>query len=211
MKPNEVERLSNLIKFELSLWEKGLNYICGIDEAGRGPLAGPVVAAAVIFTKEKLTKLERFVGLNDSKKVNEKNRERLYEIITQEAEDFSLGIVSEKIIDEINIHNAALLAMELAVKNLKVLPEYLLIDGPFKINTTFPQRPIIGGDSKCFSIASASIIAKVTRDRIMKDYDKKFPEYGFAIHKGYPTKKHISAIRKFGRCEIHRKCFGKNY
>lgn len=211
MKLNEIERLKNLIKFELSIVKDGINNICGVDEAGRGPLAGPVVAASVVFAKDRLFKAEKFIGLNDSKKVSEKNRERLYKIIIEESEDFSLGIVSEKIIDEINIHNAVLLAMELAVRNLKTIPQYILIDGIFKLKADFSQRTIIGGDSKCFSIAAASIIAKVTRDRIMKKYDKEFPEYGFAVHKGYGTKKHISAIKKFGRCEIHRKCFGKSY
>lgn len=211
MKLNEIERLKKLIEIELSLYESGIDKIAGIDEVGRGPLAGPVVAAAVVFSRKKLSNLEKFAGLNDSKKVSEAKREKLYEILISEADDFSLGMVDEGTIDKINILKASLLAMEKAVKTLKVTPEYLLIDGPYGINATHRQKPIIDGDSKCFTIAAASIIAKVTRDRMMREFDKEFPVYGFAKHKGYGTKKHIEAIRKNGRCRIHRKCFGKNY
>jgi ribonuclease HII len=211
MKLNEAERLKRLSVKEFSLWESGVEKVCGIDEVGRGPLAGPVVAASVVFIKEKMNALEKFTGLNDSKKVSEKKREKLFEIITQEAEAYSFGFVDETVIDKINIHNASLLAMEKAVKTLKILPDYLLIDGMFKINADFPQEAIIGGDAKCFTIAAASIIAKVTRDKLMKELDKEYPQYGFAVHKGYGTKKHIEAIKKYGRCRIHRKCFGKDF
>lgn len=211
MKQNEAERLKKLIKIEFSLFENGINLIAGIDEVGRGPLAGPVVAAVVVFSKEKLNNTEKFEGLNDSKKVSAAKREKLCEVIAKEAEDFSLGMVDESVIDEINIHNASLLAMEKAVKSLKITPEFLLIDGPFEIKVPHPQKPVVNGDSLCFTVAAASIIAKVTRDKIMREFDKEFPEYGFAKHKGYGTKEHIDAIKKYGRCRIHRKCFGKNF
>lgn len=211
MKPNEQERLENLVAIESDLWENGISEIAGIDEVGRGPLAGPVVACAVVFTKELVKDLNKFTGLNDSKKVSAKNREKLYDIITHEAVDYSIGVVDEKTIDEINIYKASLLAMEKAVKSLKTLPQCLLIDGPFKIEINISQKPVKDGDSRSFTIAAASIIAKVTRDRIMQELDKEFPRYGFAVHKGYGTKRHIEAIKKFGRSRVHRKCFGKDF
>ncbi len=211
MRPSEQERLKQLLKIENSLFESGKRVLAGVDEVGRGPLAGPVIAAAVVFSYEKLKDLSRYTGLNDSKKVTEKNREILSAIIMEEALSFSFGSVDEKIIDEINIFQASHRAMEAAVTSLKVTPEMVLIDGPYKIKIPHTQEAIIGGDAKSFVIAAASIIAKVKRDGIMRAYDKEFPVYGFARHKGYGTKEHIEAIRKHGRCRIHRQCFGKNF
>ena len=211
MRPSEQERLKQLLKIENSLFESGKRVLAGVDEVGRGPLAGPVIAAAVVFSYEKLKDLSRYTGLNDSKKVTEKNREILSAIIMEEALSFSFGSVDEKIIDEITIFQASHRAMEAAVTSLKVTPEMVLIDGPYKIKIPHTQEAIIGGDAKSFVIAAASIIAKVKRDGIMRAYDKEFPVYGFARHKGYGTKEHIEAIRKHGRCRIHRQCFGKNF
>ena len=211
MRPSEQERLKQLLKIENSLFESGKRVLAGVDEVGRGPLAGPVIAAAVVFSYEKLKDLSRYTGLNDSKKVTEKNREILSAIIMEEALSFSFGSVDEKIIDEINIFQASHRAMEAAVTSLKVTPEMVLIDGPYKIKIPHTQEAIIGGDAKSFVIAAASIIAKVKRDGIMRAYDKEFPVYGFARHKGYGTKEHIEAIRKHGRCRIHRQCFGKKF
>ncbi len=188
-------------EFETELYNNGINFIAGIDEVGRGPLVGPVVTAAVILPKDFYD--ER---INDSKKLTEKKRELLYDIIMENAISVGIGISSEDVIDEINILNATKRAMLEAVNNLNVKPEHLLIDA-VKLNTDIPQTSIIKGDAKSESIAAASIIAKVTRDRMMVELDKIHPEYDFKHNKGYGTKKHIEAIRKYGIIKEHRKTF----
>jgi len=188
-------------EFETELYNKGINFIAGIDEVGRGPLVGPVVTAAVILPKDFYD--ER---INDSKKLTEKKRELLYDVIMENAISVGIGISSENVIDEINILNATKRAMLEAVNNLSVKPEHLLIDA-VKLNTDIPQTSIIKGDAKSESIAAASIIAKVTRDRMMIELDKIHPEYDFKHNKGYGTKKHIEAIRKYGIIKEHRKTF----
>lgn len=188
-------------EFEMELYNKGINFIAGIDEVGRGPLVGPVVTAAVILPKDFYD--ER---INDSKKLTEKKRELLYDVIMENAISVGIGISSEDVIDEINILNATKRAMLEAVNNLSVKPEHLLIDA-VKLNTDIPQTSIIKGDAKSESIAAASIIAKVTRDRMMVELDKIHPEYDFKHNKGYGTKKHIEAIRKYGIIKEHRKTF----
>ncbi len=190
------------LKWERSLWKKGIKLIAGIDEAGRGPLAGPVVAAAVIFPK----KIKPF-DLNDSKKLSPRQREKFYELIWDQAMAVGIGYSNEKIIDEINILQATYRAMREAVASLPIIPDYVLVDGREIPDLNIQQTAIVKGDGKCFSIAAASIIAKVTRDRLMIEYDRKYPNYNFARHKGYPTKKHIQAILKHGTCPIHRASF----
>ncbi len=211
MLQSEQDRLKQLLKIENSLFESGIRILAGVDEVGRGPLSGPVIAAAVSFSRERLADLSIFAGVNDSKKVKPALREKLSDIIMSKADSYAFGIVDEKEIDKINILRASLKAMEMAAASLKILPEILLIDGPYEIKSKLPQKAIIGGDAKSFVIAAASIIAKVKRDAIMVQYDKEFPMYGFARHKGYGTAEHIAAIRKYGRCRIHRQCFGKNF
>ena len=188
--------------FEKKATREGYHKIAGIDEAGRGPLAGPVVSAAVI-----LSQTHPIAGVIDSKKLSAKNRLRLYEEIYAQAESVGIGIVDPAEIDRINILRASLLAMSMAVQNLKPQPECLLIDGPFHISTHLPQKPITKGDALSVSIAAASIVAKVTRDRLMERYDEYYPQFGFSQHKGYPTRAHKAAIRKFGYCPIHRRTF----
>ena len=188
-------------EFETELYNNGINFIAGIDEVGRGTLVGPVVTAAVILPKDFYD--ER---INDSKKLTEKKRELLYDVIMENAISVGIGISSEDVIDEINILNATKRAMLEAVNNLSVKPEHLLIDA-VKLNTDIPQTSIIKGDAKSESIAAASIIAKVTRDRMMVELDKLHPEYDFKHNKGYGTKKHIEAIRKYGIIKEHRKTF----
>lgn len=188
-------------EFETELYNKGINFIAGIDEVGRGPLVGPVVTAAVILPKDFYD--ER---INDSKKLTEKKRELLYDVIMENAISVGIGISSEDVIDEINILNATKRAMLEAVNNLSVKPEHLLIDA-VKLDTDIPQTSIIKGDAKSESIAASSIIAKVTRDRMMIELDKIHPEYDFKHNKGYGTKKHIEAIRKYGIIKEHRKTF----
>lgn len=178
------------------------SYICGIDEAGRGPLAGPVVAGAVILPKGK-----RILYVNDSKKLSEKKREMLYDVILNEAVSVGVGIVSPERIDEINILNATYEAMREAINNLTVKPDILLNDAVTIPGVDIEQVPIIKGDAKSLSIASASIIAKVTRDRLMYHYGELYPEYGFAKHKGYGTKLHTDVLKEIGPCPIHRKTF----
>ena len=188
-------------EFETELYNKGIKYIAGIDEVGRGPLVGPVVTAAVILPKDFYD--ER---INDSKKLTEKKRELLYDVIMENAVSVGIGISSEDVIDEINILEATKRAMIEAVNNLSVKPEHLLIDA-VKLNIDIPQTSIIKGDAKSESIAAASIVAKVTRDRMMVELDKKHPEYDFKHNKGYGTKKHIEAIEKYGILKEHRKTF----
>ena len=203
MKEAEIERLIKLSEYEKKCYENGYKYIAGRDEAGRGPLAGPVVAAAVILPKDCLIE-----GVNDSKKVSEKKREKLYDVIIQNAVAWGVGIMDNNVIDEINILNATRKAMHTAIEELQVKPDYILIDAEKKVDTNgIPYLPIIKGDALSISIAAASIIAKVTRDRMMREYDKIFPMYGFEKHKGYGTKAHVEAIRENGLCMIHRKSF----
>ncbi len=182
----------------------GMGYcrVAGIDEAGRGPLAGPVVSAAVI-----LSDFFHCPGITDSKKLSEKKRQDFFPIIQEQAIAVGVGIADHKEIDQINILQASLLSMKRAMENLNPIPDYLLIDGKFTIDSPLPQEAIVKGDSKSISIAAASIIAKVTRDLIMKDLDSQFPEYGFARHKGYPTKLHKQAIIDHGPCPVHRRTF----
>ena len=187
--------------YERRIWKIG-KLPAGVDEAGRGPLAGPVVAAAVILPKEC-----EINGLNDSKKLSHQKREILYHQIKAVAVSIGVGIIEPDEIDRINILRAALLAMEIAVKKLNPKPDFLLIDGNIRTSLLIPQQAVIGGDSICNSIAAASIIAKVARDLIMDDYHNIPPEYNFKKHKGYPTKEHYEALRKFGPCPIHRKTF----
>ena len=203
MKDEERERLINLSKFEKECYENGFKNIAGIDEAGRGPLAGPVVAGAVILPKDCLIE-----GVNDSKKLSEKKREKLYDDIIENAVAWGVGIVDHTVIDEINILNATRRAMKLAIENLEVKPDYILIDAEKKVDTNgIPYLPIIKGDALSISIGAASILAKVTRDRIMREYDNIFPMYGFEKHKGYGTKAHVEAIKEYGPCMIHRQSF----
>ena len=185
---------------------KDYPYICGIDEVGRGPLAGPVVAGAVILPKDDM-----ILYLNDSKKLSEKKREMLYDEIMNRAVATGIGMASPARIDEINILQATYEAMRMAIDNLKVRPDILLNDAVTIPQVEIPQGPIIKGDAKSVSIAAASIIAKVTRDRLMAEYDKIMPEYGFASHKGYGSKSHIEAIRQYGPSPIHRATFIKNF
>ena len=206
MKEKEEQRLNELKGIDKSYFKEGYNYICGIDEAGRGPLAGPVVVAAVIMPKDSMIE-----GVNDSKKVSEKKREKLYELIIEEAISYSVGIVDQNEIDRINILNATKAGLTEAVRTLKVKPELILVDALTNIDTCgVPYKSIIKGDAKSYSIAAASIIAKVTRDRIMREWDKVYPQYGFEKHKGYGTAAHISAIKENGLCPLHRLSFVKN-
>ena len=207
MKEKEEQRLLILKEQEKQLREKGFKAICGIDEAGRGPLAGPVVVASVIMPENSMIE-----GVNDSKKISEKKREKLYDQILEEAISYGVGIIGQDEIDEINILNATKKALTLSLKELTTKPDLIIVDALTHIDTMgIPYESIIKGDAKCYSIASASIIAKVTRDRIMREWDRVYPEYGFIQHKGYGTAKHISAIKEYGLCPIHRKSFTKNF
>ncbi len=199
----ELLRTEQMKKFEKEYGEYA--YICGIDEAGRGPLAGPVAAGAVILPKDC-----DILYLNDSKQLSEKKREELYEIIMEKAVAAAVGIVSPQVIDEINILQATYEAMRTAVSKLPVVPDLLLNDAVKIPQISIPQVPIVKGDARSISIAAASILAKVTRDRMMYEYDKLYPEYGFAGHKGYGCAAHIAAIREYGPCPIHRMTFLKN-
>lgn len=192
----------DLYKYEKELWNQGLNYVAGMDEVGRGPLIGPVVTACVILPKN--FKLE---GLTDSKKLTEKTREKFYDYIMEHALSIGIGMMDEKIIDEVNIYEATKLAMYQAVENSLIKPEYVLIDAMKLDKLSMPSTSIIKGDAKSISIAAASVIAKVTRDRMMIELDKKYPMYGFKSHKGYPTKKHVEAIEKYGLIDGYRKTF----
>ena len=191
-----------LKEFDKAFLSNSVKVLAGVDEAGRGPLAGPVVAAAVIFNNNRI-----IPRINDSKKLTEKVREELYKIIIKEAASYGIGIVHEKEIDKINILQATLKAMQLAVAELKVIPDLILIDGNKAFNSKITTKTIVKGDSKSFSIASASILAKVTRDRIMITESKKHPEYLWHKNKGYGTREHIKAIKEFGITKLHRKSF----
>ena len=206
MKEKELERLIELKKIEQEIYDQGKEYICGIDEAGRGPLAGPVVVASVIMPKDSMIE-----GVNDSKKVSEKKRELLYDKIIEEAISYSVGIVDQKEIDRVNILNATKAGLTESIKGLKTKPDIILVDALTGIDTCgIPYMPIIKGDAKCYSIAAASIIAKVTRDRIMRQWHEVYPEYNFIQHKGYGTAAHIAAIKEYGLCPLHRLSFVKN-
>ena len=200
----ERERLEAMRSFEHQY--EGYGAVCGIDEVGRGPLAGPVVAGAVILPTDC-----EILYLNDSKKLSEKKRELLYDEIMEKAVATGIGVISPARIDEINILQATYEAMRMAISNLKVQPSVLLNDAVTIPLVEIPQVPIIKGDAKSVSIAAASILAKVTRDHMMIEYDTLFPEYGFAKHKGYGTAAHIAALKEFGPTPIHRKSFIKNF
>ena len=219
------------------MWQKGFRFVAGLDEAGRGPLAGPVVAAAVIIKNYDLKIFNKdFKGINDSKKLSEKQREYFYKILTKNKNiKWGIGIVSEKVIDKINILEATKLAMLKAIVSLRGArgplwgrrgnleyvhkpldcfaaarndeSMFLLVDGNFSLKIGLPEKSVVKGDQKVVSISAASIIAKVTRDRIMEKYDKKYPQYGFKRHKGYPTLAHRNTLKKIGPCPIHRKTF----
>lgn len=196
----EKQRIEKMKEYEHKY--EHLGYLCGIDEVGRGPLAGPVVACAVILPKDC-----QILYLNDSKKLSAAKREELYDVIMEEAVSVGIGMRSPERIDEINILQATYEAMRDAVGKLEVVPQVLLNDAVTIPQITIPQAPIIKGDAKSVSIAAASIVAKVTRDRLMEEYDKVFPEYGFASNKGYGAAAHIEALKKYGATPIHRKTF----
>ncbi len=195
----------DLLKYEKELLQKGHNLICGIDEAGRGPLAGPVMVAAAIMDMDYI-----LPEVDDSKKIAENKREELYDQVLACAIGYKTVAIDIDIIDEINILNATKLGMKKAIEGLFPLPDYLLVDA-VKQDFGMPSMAIIKGDALSYSIASASIIAKVERDRIMRDYAKTYPQYGFERHKGYATKLHIQMLKKYGPCPIHRRTFIKNF
>ena len=202
LKLEERSSMTDLLRYESEAYRAGYLSIAGTDEAGRGPLAGPVVAAAVILHPGQV-----IAGVNDSKKLSERQRERLYPIIMAEARGVGIGICDHEEIDRLNILRASLEAMRRAVAALPVAADFLLVDGSFTVPLEIPQLAVIKGDSLSFSIAAASIIAKVTRDRLMVEFDEIYPGYGFAGHKGYPSASHRAAIARIGPCPIHRKSF----
>ena len=201
----KTEEKPDLWKYEHEAFAEGFEVVCGVDEAGRGPLAGPVCAAAVILPPDCVIE-----GLNDSKKLTDKKRRALFDIITEKAVSYGIAFASHEEIDEINILQATYLAMERAMGQLSKKPDLALIDGNRARDFGLPVRTIVKGDSLSASIAAASILAKVTRDRYMEEMDEKYPQYGFAIHKGYGTKRHYEAIKAYGLSEIHRRTFLKN-
>ena len=196
----------NFLSEEKRWWKRGYKRVACLDEAGRGPLAGPVVAAAVAIVNSKYR--IPYTGIRDSKKLSQKQREKFYKYLTNDPNiKWGTGRVSEKVIDKINILEATKLAMKKALKSLKIKPDFLILDGNFKINSSILQKPIVKADEKVFSCIAAGIIAKVTRDRIMRRFHKKYPQYGFDRHKGYPTRFHCRMLKKYGRCVIHRNSF----
>ena len=201
----EIERLHILTEYERQYLGKGYKLIAGIDEVGRGPLAGPVVAAAVIFAEGVV-----IPGVNDSKKLSEAKREFLYDEIKSKAIAVGVGMADVDIIDEINILNATYVAMKRALASLSIQPDYILLDAVTLKDVEIPQKGIIKGDTLSHSIAAASIIAKVERDRLISAYDSIYPEYKFSKHKGYGTKEHMDCIRRLGLLPIHRRSFTKN-
>lgn len=194
-----------MLDYEKKYYEQGMKYVAGIDEAGRGPLAGPVAVAVVVMPISPVLD-----EVNDSKKLSEKKREKLYDQIIDLALDYHIELIDNKTIDEINILNATELGMQKCIQSLVVKPDIVLIDA-VKIDTHVPTDSIIHGDALSYNIACASILAKVTRDRLMCKLDEKYPEYNFKKHKGYGTKEHIEALKKYGKCEIHRDTFIKNF
>jgi ribonuclease HII len=202
----ECERIKNISQYEQEQYAKGKNYVAGIDEVGRGPLAGPVVTCSVILPKDCF-----ILGINDSKKLSEAKREELYIKIKQEAIAISIGIIDVDTIDHINILQATYKAMQQSIEKLSQKPDILLVDAVTIPNIDIEQVGIIKGDAKSITIGAASIVAKVTRDHMMNDYHQLFPEYGFDKNKGYGTAEHIEAIKKYGLCPIHRRTFVKNF
>ena len=197
--------IPDLMQFERSCLAKGMTLVCGVDEAGRGPLAGPVAAAACIMPLD-----EPIPGVNDSKQLTAKERDRLYAQITARAVSYHVTLIGREVIDEINILNATKRGMLESVRALSVRPEIVLTDA-VRLDYGIPSEAIIHGDARSYSIACASILAKVTRDRLMEEYDRMWPEYGFARHKGYGTRQHLEALEKYGRCPIHRESFLKKF
>lgn len=191
---------------EHECFASGCQLVCGVDEAGRGPLAGPVCAAAVILPPDLV-----IPGLNDSKKLTDKKRRELFDIIVDQAVAYGIALVDEKQIDEINILQATFRAMEQAVARMDVRPDVVLVDGNREPDLGLPVKTVVKGDSRSASIAAASILAKVTRDRLMEQLDETYPQYGFAVHKGYGTKRHYEALRQYGPCPIHRMTFLKKF
>lgn len=207
MKEKEEARLLKLKEIDKEFFGKGIKYIAGIDEAGRGPLAGPVVVACVMLKPDSMIE-----GVNDSKKISENKREKLYDIILDEAISYGVGIVYQEEIDDINILQATKKGVTMAIQQMEIKPNIIIVDALTGIDTLgIPYKSIIKGDAKSYSVAAASIVAKVTRDRLMREWDKVYPEYGFASHKGYGTVKHIAALKELGACPIHRKSFIKNF
>ena len=207
MKEKEEARLRKIKEIDEEFFKKGVKYVAGIDEAGRGPLAGPVVVACVIMPENSMIE-----GVNDSKKISEKKREALYDKILEEAICYGIGIINQEEIDEINILRATKKGLTTALTQMEIKPNVILVDALTGIDTLgIPYKSIIKGDANSYSIAAASIVAKVTRDRIMREWDKVYPEYGFAGHKGYGTAKHIAAIKELGPCKIHRRSFIGNF
>ncbi|MBE5817667.1 MAG: ribonuclease HII [Clostridiales bacterium] len=197
-----IKQYKDMSTLELDCARQGFIHIAGVDEAGRGPLAGPVYAACVIIDPRK-----PLFGVNDSKKLSEKCREALYDIIIEKAASYGIGYSDNEIINEHGIMYALNRAMQLALRNCKIQPDMVLIDGNVAFNIASKVEPIVNGDARSVSIAAASILAKVSRDRVMKEYDKLYPEYNFASNKGYGTADHIEAIKKYGLCPIHREVF----
>lgn len=194
--------MADMLEYEKRLWDAGYEFVAGVDEAGRGPLAGPVYAAAVIFPKGLVID-----GVNDSKKLTEKKREQLYDVIKENVLAYSIVSVDEKEIDEINILNAAMKAFKMALDNLSQKADFALLDGNRAPQMDIPYEAVVKGDAKVQAIAAASILAKVERDRYITEMDKIYPQYGFAKHKGYPTKDHKEAVAKYGPSPIHRLTF----
>lgn len=211
MKESEIERLKRLKQYEDNLRKEGYNLICGADEAGRGPLAGPVSVCAIIMKSD--SQLE---WVNDSKKVTERRREILYDKIIEDSVAWSVQLISQQEIDEINILEATKKGLTLAIKDvieqLGKKPDIMIVDALREIDTCgVTYQSIIKGDANCYTISCASILAKVTRDRVMREWDELYPQYGFAHNKGYGTANHITAIKKYGPCPLHRKTFIKNF
>lgn len=207
MKEKEEQRLLKIKEIDEDFFKKGVKYVAGIDEAGRGPLAGPVVVACVIMPENSMIE-----GVNDSKKISEKKREALYDKILEEAICYGIGIINQEEIDELNILRATKKGLTTALTKMEIKPNVILVDALTGIDTLgIPYKSIIKGDANSYSIAAASILAKVTRDRIMREWDKVYPEYGFAGHKGYGTAKHIAAIKEYGLCPLHRRSFTTHF
>ncbi len=206
MKEEELLRLQSMWEIEHGLFEKGYTSIAGVDEAGRGPLAAEVYAAAVILPADICIE-----GLNDSKKISEKKREKLFDEICSVSLAYAVATASVQEIDTYNIRNATYMAMNRAIEALNIKPDYVIVDGDCIKECNYPYECIVKGDSKSMSIAAASILAKVSRDRHMMELSQKYPQYGFEKHKGYGTKVHIEALKEFGACEIHRKTFIKKF